>query len=370
MTYKQTLFFVARCLTIQQEEKNRILIENKLKSNTVDWDAVVKLSTAHYVFPALYCNLKRANLLEYVPDDLVEYMIHITNLNRERNEQIIEQAKEVNQLLLDHNITPVFLKGTGNLLEGLYEDIAERMVGDIDFIFSKKEYPKAIKILTSHKYSNVIKSNYHFPSFKHYPRLKKENSIAAVEIHKEILIEKYRNEFNYDFINKDCLKTNNISVMSYKNQLSLSIIAKQINDDGFYYKNIMLRNAYDVYLLSKKTIAKDAFSKFNTLKNPLNCFLASCFEVFNKPNSLKYTSTKKIETYLARFNELLKNDELRNKQNKKIDQKIFIKKRLDIIYKSFFNKPYRGWLLKRITDKNWQKEKLIQLGFIKQKRTL
>ena len=59
-----------------------------------------------------------------MPDDLVEYMIHITNLNRERNEQIIEQAKEVNQLLLDHNITPVFLKCTWNLLEGLYEDIA------------------------------------------------------------------------------------------------------------------------------------------------------------------------------------------------------------------------------------------------------
>ncbi len=57
MAYKQTLFFVARCLTIQQEEKNKILIENKVKSNTVDWDAVV----AHYVFPALDCNLKRAN---------------------------------------------------------------------------------------------------------------------------------------------------------------------------------------------------------------------------------------------------------------------------------------------------------------------
>ena len=58
MTYKQTLFFVARCLTIQQEEKNRILIENKLKSNTVDWDTVVKLSTSHYVFPAFFLQFK------------------------------------------------------------------------------------------------------------------------------------------------------------------------------------------------------------------------------------------------------------------------------------------------------------------------
>ena len=29
-----------------------------LKINDIDWDAVVKVSTAHYVFPALYCNLK------------------------------------------------------------------------------------------------------------------------------------------------------------------------------------------------------------------------------------------------------------------------------------------------------------------------
>lgn len=77
------------------------------------------------------------NLLQYLPEELVNYMIHITDLNRERNKQIIKQAKEINSLLLANDITPIFLKGTGNLLEGLYADIAERMVGDIDFIVSK-----------------------------------------------------------------------------------------------------------------------------------------------------------------------------------------------------------------------------------------
>ena len=74
-------------------------------------------------------------------------MEHITNINRERNDQIITQAKDLNTLLLANNITPIFLKGTGNLLAGLYEDIAERMVGDIDFIFSKEDYPKAITVI-------------------------------------------------------------------------------------------------------------------------------------------------------------------------------------------------------------------------------
>ena len=116
---------------------------------------MVKVSTSHYVFPAIYCNFKRADFLKYLPDDLVDYMKYITNLNRDRNTQIIEQAKDLNSLLLANNIRPIFLKGTGNLLEGLYEDIGERMVGDIDFLFSKKDFLKAIDILKNDNYSKT-----------------------------------------------------------------------------------------------------------------------------------------------------------------------------------------------------------------------
>ena len=113
MNYKETLYFVAKCLTISLEGNNRQEIEKQLKSKSINWNAVVKVSTAHYVFPALYCNLKRVDFLKYLPQELVSYMEYITNLNRERNEEIITQAKELNILLLANNITPIFLKGTG-----------------------------------------------------------------------------------------------------------------------------------------------------------------------------------------------------------------------------------------------------------------
>ena len=119
MTYKETLFFVAKCLTISLEEKNRKEVEIQLKATKIDWDAVVKVSTAHYVFPALYINLKRAKFIHYLPEKLVNYMIHISNLNRERNLQIIEQANEINTLLLANNITPIFLQGTAFLSQNL-----------------------------------------------------------------------------------------------------------------------------------------------------------------------------------------------------------------------------------------------------------
>lgn len=366
MYSNKTLCFVAKCLTISIEHKNREEIEKQLQSNNIDWDTVVKVSTAHYVFPALYCNLKRAGFLQYLPVDLAAYMAEITNLNRKRNKEIITQAKELNTLLLANNITPIFLKGTGNLLAGLYEDIAERMVGDIDFIFSKEDYPKAIQLLRSFDYSEVSKQDYYFPGGKHYRRLQKESNIAAVEIHSEILgIEKYRKEFNYSIVEKDSQIINEVRILSYANKLNLSIIANQINDHGFDYKTMALRNAYDVFLLSKKTNAKEAVNVLDKLTNPLNCFLAACYEIFNQVDSLDYNNTKMTASYLSIFNNQFINKKTTKRRHKRIKRYLFLKSRLGIIYKSLIYKKYRVWLFKRVTDKNWYKEKLVQLNFKK-----
>jgi hypothetical protein len=109
-------------------------------------------------------------------------MEHVTELNRKRNEQIIQQAREINNLLLSNNIIPIKKKkGTGNLLEGLYEDIAERMVGDIDFFFSKNDYTKAIDVLTDFGYEPVIKQDYYFPYFKHYQRIRKKGLLQQLK---------------------------------------------------------------------------------------------------------------------------------------------------------------------------------------------
>ena len=55
-----------------------------------------------------YTVILKEVILKYLPTDLVEYMKHITNLNRERNEEIIKQARQLNNLLVVNNITPIF----------------------------------------------------------------------------------------------------------------------------------------------------------------------------------------------------------------------------------------------------------------------
>tara|TARA_R110002126_G_scaffold289536_1_gene444632 strand:- start:99 stop:1181 length:1083 start_codon:yes stop_codon:yes gene_type:complete len=359
MTYKEVLVFVAKCLTISHEEHNRILVEKKLQENTINWNLVVQFSTGQFVLPALYCNLKRVDLLHYLPDDLVALMEYIADLNRKRNHKLMAQAKEINQLLLTNNITPIFLKGAGNLLENLYEDTSERMVGDIDFIVREEEVDKTAAIFDELGYSNG--GSIYSKGSRHLPTLMHQKKIANVEIHTELLPKPYRTEFNYNLIKQNVKIINDIHVISFENQLALSIIADQINDSGFLFKNISLRNAYDVFLLSKKTEAKTNFNRFDRLKHPLSCFLATSFYVFNKPSSLQYESTKEIEAYLKSFNEELGNTILRNKRQNKIKREKKIKNKLRWVYRLFFDKVFRVFIIKKLKNKNLWKKKIKQL---------
>jgi len=71
-------------------------------------------------------------------------------------------------------------------------------------------------------------------------------------------------------------------------------------------------------------------------------------------------------SYLSVFNSQFTIKKTIKRRYKRIKRYLFLKSRLGIIYKSLIYKEYRVWLFKRVTDKNWYKEKLVQLGFKKE----
>ena len=363
MSYKDVFYFVAMCLTISQEKKNKQIIEDRLKKNDIDWEFVVEVSTGHYVFPAMYCALKREGFLTYLPQELLDFMEYVADTNRDRNTQIISQAQELNTLLLSHNITPIFIKGTANLLAGLYSDIAERMVGDIDFLFSSQDYPKAIQVLKENGYykQKELATKYPYPWSKHYPRLIKKEAIAAIEIHDKLLIEKYANEFNYNTIKSSIQVVDNFAMLSEANMLNLSILANQINEYRFHYKTISLRNAYDVFLHSKKVSASNAVNSVGLLSHPLHCFLAACGEVFNSPDFLTYTQTKQTKAYLKLFKEQFTNPRKAKRRNARIKFFNSVKLVFSTLRKAILYKKHRVWLFYYITELNYLKEHLKKI---------
>ena len=350
MTFKQAILFIGKCLTIDHEEKNKILIENDLKSGNIDWEAVVKISTDHLVFPPLYCNLKRADFLHYLPQDLINFMQHITDLNRERNKQIVEQAKELNTLLLQNDITPIFIKGTSNLLEGLYEDIAERMLGDIDILISEENYNKADKILRDNKYSS---NSILYGNHRHLPRLTHPEKIAAVEIHKTMLIRSKSSSFNYKTVTQNLILVDNFCFLSVENKIKLSVLSNFINDNGYQLKSINLKTAYDIFCFFQKTEINTRILKDQKLQKELSAGLMLYATILNKPNKICLPLDEQSKKYVDKA---LKKLEY-NPFSKLHRQYLFIAHRFDIFIKAFYKKSYFNFVYSKFMDRKWYRRR-------------
>ena len=352
MTPAEITLFIAKSLSISLKGKNLEKVKKVLKSQKIDWDLFVKISTNQLVLPALYCNYKRNNLLQFLPNDLVAYMQEITSLNRDRNLQITEQINELNNLLEQNSVTPIFIKGASYLIQGLYDDSAERMIGDIDFLLSHGEYIKSIDLIFDNGYELLKNSKHLRPGKRHFSRLVKNDKIAAVEIHKEMIVEKYASEFNYETIKNNIIQINGFSVLGYNDQKALSIFSNQINDNGFDYKTIGLKNAYDFLLLNSKEPDTEFALRFNKLQTPILCFLASLDYLFGDLG-LAFDNNKKVKKYLNGFKKLINNPNKRKLYIKITRLRIFLIYRIKIFLKCFVNKEYRTWLYKRILDRQW-----------------
>jgi len=259
MKYKQALYFIGKCLSLSQYPNRRLEVLDQIEKGDISWPKIVKVSTGYMVLPALYLSLKRADLRQHLPEDLVLFCEEITHLNRERNNTIIKQSKALAILLKQHNIEPVFLKGTAHILEGLYLDIGERMVGDIDLIVAKDQVEKAASILIKKGYkplSPFIKGAQ--KQAKHYSRLIHSSEIAAVEIHWAIVLQSHKTSLNYQTIFREKSFVNSVYVPSFSHQALHNMLNTQVNDKGFLYGKISPRQLYDGFLLLfKPNVFKD-----------------------------------------------------------------------------------------------------------------
>ena len=358
MTYKESLFFIGKCLTISHEKHNLEIVKKQILANTIHWNTIVTVATDHYVFPALYCSLEKMKLTQHLPNDLVEYMKYIADLNRERNILIITQASEINVLLKAHNIEPIFLKGTGNLINNLYQDMAERMVGDIDFLVSKDVFEKTINVLKNNGYRSNFDESIYLDFSKHFPRMTKDKRIGAIEIHQEMTIKKIRPFFNYETVVHNTLVKNTIQILGYKDQLLHTIINNQINDMEYAFKNISLRNYYDSLLLTYKTNTYAFIPPFSSATKYVNSFLYTASKLFHIKSLEPTSTTRALVNYsFTRF--LLKRLTLKKNYCLLLKTYFFLTDRVVIVIKAFYSKKHFLFVKEKLTTIDWYKRRFL-----------
>ncbi|MGJ5642483.1 nucleotidyltransferase family protein [Formosa sp. S-31] len=246
---EQTLQHLAKILNF---ENNAKALQKAIQTNEIDWEAVIAFGSNHLVIPTLYSRLCSKGLLKDLPEDLYQYQKYIYDLNLERNKALLQEVHMINNWFNQADIPHVFLKGAAMIASDYYNNIGERMLGDIDVLVPKHLCQKAFDLLLSkgYNYAKTPTINPKYFEDKHLLRLASEAFLGAVEIHFKLL------DTDQDILQPQAVlderiltKNTNIPIPCTKHLLIHNVLNFQVNDLGSYYNFIGLKNVYDTLVL-------------------------------------------------------------------------------------------------------------------------
>ena len=292
-------------LNFHKEEKTIIEIlfndqvPSKVNFQNFNFDKFVKICSSHLLLPLIYSKLKEKKLLKSIPLNLKTYLNEIYNINYERNKNLIKEVLVIIDLLDKNKIDYVLLKGSAHVLTNVYNNIGDRMIGDIDILVDKKKGAETVLLLKNLGYYNLTDDI--FFDFRHLNRLINKKKIFAVEIHTR-LFDKHKNIIDIN----DIEKINNVTVFKRKTSADYNIYNDQINDFGYLKNNYSYRSIYDFLILSEKKypqrknkIKLDKFKKrYFTIGKELGIrfFRNYNFET-DYFSSIRFRISKKIKIY-------------------------------------------------------------------------
>ena len=244
-------------LMISDHSEDRILLE-RIRNKTFDWEKIVSVASSHLIIPLLYYKLKEKHVLDLLPGDLRSYLEEIARQNSERNKTILKEVKDLSIILNSKKIDHVFLKGSAMLASGIYTNIGERMIGDIDILVHPDQLFKAQDLLIKNNYQAIETTfGQNFVEHKHLARLIPDRRLAAVEIHRKLLHRRVKGQLDPISILSQKHKIGGVFIPSFKDLLVHAVLNFEINDYGYYYNYLGLRNTYDALKLSEKLSNKE-----------------------------------------------------------------------------------------------------------------
>ncbi len=251
--------YVGNCLALDEKPEVRAAILEKIREGRINWNHFVTLCSNHLVLPAIYLKFRDHNILADLPEELADHLQEIYTLNVTRNKQIIEQVTQIAATLAQNDIYPIFLKGSANLLDNVYSDHGERILADIDFLVREEDFFPAAQLMLDKGYKYSDPKYFHdyidIASEKHYPRLHHPEFVAEIEIHRIPTDAKYTNWFHSEMINRDKKQLASLCgcyVPSDRNKIIHNFVHSQLSNEGYLFGRMSLREAYDLYLYSRR----------------------------------------------------------------------------------------------------------------------
>ncbi len=307
MTESELYYFAGKCLALDENPEFRIQVIELCENNLIDWYHFVAICSDNYILPALYIKFRKNTILQYLPDAVQELLLEIYELNYERNKAILEQVKSINSVLNQHKIFPTYLKGVGSLIDDIYSDYGERMMIDIDFMVPEEDFLTTAEIMLNNGYLCYKDIEILEPwKWKHYPPIYHPDFPVSIEIHR-IPTHHKCNWFNYyiiDAAKKPSAILKGCFVPSSTHKIMHNFIHSQLSHKGSLFGNTLLRDIYDLHLLSKQVSLAETLPQIKRKKKAIAYFAFARTELgfdetfFAEQNPKYYILKKKHELIL------------------------------------------------------------------------
>jgi hypothetical protein len=362
MKHSELFNFAGRCLALDEYPCFRFEIREKLTSGEVSTDDLIWLCSNHLVLPVLYLKFKKYGLLDVFPDEYGEQLQEIWERNRDSNLEILEQMNNISALLGAAGIPHIYLKGAGNLLDQVYADAGERMIGDIDFLVAEKDYAKTTQLMAAQGYLTPLQMvgiDCLPPDHHHFPRLTKYHEAATVEVHRLPVKAQYAKQFTSEMIFSECKPIPGkpgVFVPSDNHKFIHTFIHSRLSNAGHKHRSYPLRDFYDGYLLSKKVTPGVIINAVEE-KTKARIFFSLIHQTFHLENDKTFMEDARVQRYIRIFNWLLDHPKWHNAWLR-VNNFLFLSfgAYMVTLVKSIQSKSYRRYTWARLKNPEWYKQ--------------
>lgn len=218
------------------------------------WDELIQTAARHFVLSSMHDYIQELSAPHEVPVEITNVLSTVNDLNRERNEKIFANVREIATALNQAGIELVLLKGAAQILAGIYPSLGTRFLSDVDMLVAISNFPCAIETLRALGYfcqdETSIES---FIGHSYAPMWRPDS--AEVDLHRAVGLGICRSILPASDVLRDStvyeLDGVNVRIPSPEHLVVHQILHSQIHER--YRERIWpnLRAMYDIVLLQR-----------------------------------------------------------------------------------------------------------------------
>jgi hypothetical protein len=163
---------------------DRAEVRTSIRCDAWSWELLFQTASDEALLPLLYSQFKSLDLLGLLPSEIADFLQAVETLNRERNQVIVAELKAAVTLLNGIGIQPVLLKGLAYLKTNVYEDPADRYLGDIDLLVPQEQQQAAVNTLIQNGW--VADTLDPFRNFRQHSPALRRGSAVLIELHHSV----------------------------------------------------------------------------------------------------------------------------------------------------------------------------------------